>query len=94
MATKKIPYEMTGSPRSAGFKFKKDLIALLETKGYIKDDLAKEGSGKVPELVCELLLTDSYESKSKKMTKAKQEGIKIMTYEDLIKSLNIQPPGE
>ena len=78
---------MTGSPRAAGFKTKAELIARLEVWGYVKDDLAGAGQGKVPEQVCNLLLTDSYDSKSGKMTKAKKLGIRILTYEDLLKEL-------
>ena len=59
-----IYYEMTGSPREAGFKTKAELIAHLEGFGYVKDDLAGVGHGKVAEKVCNLLLTDAYSSKS------------------------------
>jgi hypothetical protein len=83
-----IYYEMTGSPRTAGFKTKAELIAHLKELGYVKDDLAGAGHGKSPEQVCNLLLTDSYDSKSGKMTKAKKLGIRILTYEDLLKELD------
>lgn len=83
-----IHYEMTGSPKGAGFAVKKDLIEFLAKHGYVKDDLAREGAGIVPDKVADLLLTDSYESPSKKMVKARKMGIAIKTYEDLIAELS------
>ena len=38
----KIHYEMTGSPREAGFKTKAELIEHLAGHGYVKDDMAGE----------------------------------------------------
>lgn len=82
-----IHYEMTGSPRESGYSTKAELIKHLENFGYIKDDMSGEGYGTSPDEVCELLLTDSYDSKSSKMYKAQKLGIKILTYEDLLKEL-------
>jgi len=84
---KLITYEMTGSPEGAGFKHKKDLIAFLADRGYVKDDLSRLGAGVVPDQECELLLTDSYDSNTSKMRKAKKLGVPIKTYQDLIKEL-------
>ena len=78
---------MTGSPRESGYSTKAELIKHLENFGYIKDDMSGEGYGTSPDEVCELLLTDSYDSKSSKMYKAQKLGIKILTYEDLLKEL-------
>ncbi len=83
-----IHYEMTGSPRESGYSTKAELIKHLENFGYIKDDMSGEGYGSSPDEVCELLLTDSYDSKSSKMYKAQKLGIKILTYEDLLKELD------
>jgi len=82
-----IHYEMTGSPRNSGYSTKAELIKHLENFGYVKDDMSGEGYGTSPEDVCELLLTDSYDSKSSKMYKAQKLGIKVLTYEDLLKEL-------
>ena len=82
-----IHYEMNGSPRESGYSTKAELIKHLENFGYIKDDMSGEGYGTSPDEVCELLLTDSYDSKSSKMYKAQKLGIKILTYEDLLKEL-------
>ena len=79
-----ITYEMTGAPKDAGFKIKSELIEYLRGKGYEKDDLSREGAGTSPDHVCDLLLTDSYESKSNKMKKAKKMGITIKTYQDFL----------
>ena len=50
MSDKKIiTYEMTGSPKESGFKTKSELIEYLKGKGYVKDDLSREGAGAVPE---------------------------------------------
>ena len=80
-----IYYEMTGSPRTAGFQTKAELIKHLAGHGYVKDDLSGEGYGKVPDKVCDLLLTNSYDSPSNKMKKAKKLGIRILTFQDLLK---------
>jgi hypothetical protein len=61
----KIHYEMTGAPRSSGYCTKSDLIKHLEGFGYIKYDMSGEGYGTSPDDACELLLTDSYDPKSK-----------------------------
>ena len=82
-----IHYEMTGSPKESGYSTKAELIKHLEGFGYVKDDMSGEGYGTSPEDVCELLLTDSYDSKSSKMYKAQKLGIKILTYVDLLKEL-------
>ena len=84
----KIHYEMTGSPKEAGFKTKAELIKHLAGHGYVKDDLSGEGHGKVPDKVCDLLLTNSYDSPSSKMTKARKLGIRILTFQDLLKELD------
>ena len=84
----KIHYEMTGSPKEAGFNAKADLIKYLESFGYVKDDMSGEGYGVSPEKACDLLLTDSYDSKSSKMQKAKKWEIRIVTYQDLLDELD------
>jgi HEAT repeat protein len=85
--TDKIHYEMTGSPKRAGFKSKAELTEYLAEHGYVRDDLAGEGYGQSPDKVCDLLLTNSYDSSSSKMKKAKKRGIRILTFQDLIKEL-------
>jgi hypothetical protein len=82
-----IHYEMTGSLRNTEYNTKSDLIKHLEGFGYVKDDMSGEGYGTSPDDACELLLTDSYDSKSSKMYKAQKLGIRILTYEDLLKEL-------
>ena len=81
--TDKIHYTMTGpGGRRAGFESKVELTGYLAGYGYVEDDLA----------VCDLLLTKSYEPTSNKMKKemkrAKKRGIRILTYQDLLKELD------
>jgi len=88
MSSKKIiTYEMTGSPKGSGFKIKSELIEYLQGKGYEKDDLSREGAGISSDHVCDFLLTDSYDSRSRKMKKAKKMGIVIKTYQDFLKEI-------
>lgn len=77
IAAGSIIFEMTGSPESAGYSTKEELVDYLARKGYVHGKLAKAS----------LLLTDSYSSSTSKMKDAAKKGIKIMTYEDLINSL-------
>lgn len=77
-ATGGIPYEMTGSPKDAGYAKKEDLIAYLETKGYVHTKINE----------AKILLTDSYNSSSSKMKTAEKKGVQILTYADLLEKLN------
>lgn len=72
-----ITFEMTGSPKDAGYAKKEDLIAYLATKGYAHTKLKD----------AKLLLTESYSSNSTKMKEAEKKGIQILTYEDLLEKL-------
>lgn len=72
-----IGYEMTGSPKEAGYAKKEELIAYLATKGYVHSKIKD----------AKVLLTDSYDSKSSKMKTANAKGIQILTYADLLDKL-------
>jgi len=72
-----IVFEMTGSPESAGYNTKEEFVDYVARHGYVHGKLSKAS----------LLITDSYSSKTSKMTDAAKKGIKIITYEDLINSL-------
>ena len=50
--------------------------------------MSGEGYGVSPEKACDLLVTDSYDSKSSKMQKARKWGIRIVTYQDLLDELD------
>jgi len=63
---------MTGSPKSAGYKTKKEFLVLFP--GAI--ELALNNPK------CKYLITDSYDSKSSKMKTAVKNGIEIRTYAD------------
>jgi DNA ligase (NAD+) len=72
-----IPFEMTGSPKDAGFKVKSDLMKFLASHGYVHKSLKE----------AKVLLTDSLNSSSSKMESARKLGIKILTYSQLIEEL-------
>lgn len=65
--------EMTGSPKSAGFKVKSEFVNFAKSNGFDHGKLDTN---------CKYLLTDSYDSSSSKMAKAKKLGVDIITYED------------
>ena len=76
--------EMTGSPKSAGFKKKETFLEALSDFGYTKDKMRKKDN-KV-----EILVTDDINSETKKMSLAKELGIEIMTYEDLVEAFDLE----
>lgn len=74
IASNAITFEMTGSPSSAGYKTKDELVTFLGSKGFAHAKLKD----------AKLLLTDSHTSSSSKMKDARKKGIKIMTYDELL----------
>lgn len=66
-------YEMTGSPKGAGWKVKDHFVADAENAGFKHSSLTAK---------TDLLITDSYSSNSGKMDKARKFGIEIITYDD------------
>ena len=75
-----IYYEMTGSPKSFGFKAKSEFVDLLKTKSHFHHKINDK---------CKYLVTDSYDSSSSKMKTAEKKGIEIITYGDLLKKLGL-----
>ncbi len=75
--------EMTGSPKSAGFKTKGTFLAALEDFGYSQDKMKKKGN------TVNILVTDDLSSETNKMTLAKELGIEIMTYTDLVEAFDL-----
>ena len=73
-----IKYEVTGSPKSYGFKTKEDFANLIKQHGYIHTGLDKSTT---------ILITDDLNSSSSKMEKAKKLGIEIKTYDQILKSI-------
>ena len=71
-------FEMTNSPKSAGFKTKEEFIEFVESHGYEPAKLNKD---------CDLLITEALDINSGKMEKAKKLGIPIKTYSEVAKSL-------
>ena len=78
--------EMTGSPKSAGFKTKSTFLSALEDFGYSKDKMKKNKEKNQ----VEILVTDDINSETKKMSLAKELGIEIMTYEDLVEAFDLE----
>jgi len=66
-------FEMTGSPKSAGWTVKNKFVEDAANCGFGYDKLSKDSR---------YLLTDNYNSKSSKMAKATKLGVEIITYED------------
>ena len=69
-------FEMTGKPGRFGQK--KDFIDLVSSHGYVHHKLDKD---------CKLLVTDSLDSSSGKMGKARKLGVEIKTYEQVAQDL-------
>lgn len=74
-----ILFEMTGSPKDAGFKTKEEFLEFTKSKNLYHSKLDKN---------CKYLVTDSYSSLSGKMKTASKLGVEIITYEDLVKKLS------
>jgi DNA ligase (NAD+) len=72
-----IGYEMTGSPKSAGFSVKSDLEKFLLSHGYVHTGIKE----------AKILLTDSIGSSSSKMSQARKLGVEIVEYSTLIEKL-------
>lgn len=76
-----ITFEMTGSPKDAGYKTKEDFVKFVST--WVHTKLGKTTT---------YLITDDLESKTSKMKTAEKHGVKVLSYEqatDLFKeSLN------
>ena len=69
--------EMTGSPKSAGFKTKASFLEKLAPHGYTQDKMRKKNNP------VDVLVTNDPDSSTNKMVLAKELGVDIMTYEDL-----------
>jgi DNA ligase (NAD+) len=65
-----ISFEMTGSPKGAGFKTKQEFIESAKAKGYHHTGLKD----------AKVLFTDDLNSTSSKMAEARKKGIRIISY--------------
>lgn len=72
-----IGFEMTGSPKDAGYKVKSDFVKFMGSQGYVHTGLKE----------AKLLLTDSMSSSSSKMEAARKLGVEIKTYSQIVKEL-------
>lgn len=71
----KLKVVMTGSPKSAGFKTKSELLQRFAQLEDVGDNVD----------VCDIVLTNDLSKSSSKMRKAEAKGATIMTYEDFVK---------
>jgi DNA ligase (NAD+) len=69
-----IPYECTGSPKAFGFKTKEEFAALAKSKGYYHAGLKD----------AKVLFVDDLNTSSNKMKTARDRGMKILLYSDLL----------
>jgi DNA ligase (NAD+) len=71
-----MTFEMTGSPKDFGYPVKNDFVKLAADAGF-KNTKLEKGT--------RYLITDSMESDSSKMAKARKIGVEIITYGEFIK---------
>lgn len=71
----KLTFEMTGSPAKFGFKTKELFIEFANKCGYQQSSLNQKTN---------LLITDDIHSTTSKMTKAKDLGVRIISYDKFI----------
>ena len=76
--------EMTGSPKSAGFKTKATFLEALEDYGYTKDKMRKKGN------TVDILVTDDMSSETNKMATARSLDVEIMTYTDIVEAFDLE----
>jgi len=73
ISAESISFEMTGSPKAAGFKTKQEFIQSAKAKGYHHTGLKD----------AKVLFTDDLNSASSKMEEARKRGIRIISYSDI-----------
>jgi len=76
--------EFTGSPKTAGFKTKASFLKALESFGYSQSKMTKKNNE------VDILCTDDLSSETSKMILAKELGIEIMTYIDLVEAFDLE----
>ena len=69
-----IPFEMTGSPKSFGFKTKDEFVATAKAKGFYHASLKE----------AKVLFVDDLNTMSNKMKTAQSKGVKIMLYSEIL----------
>jgi NAD-dependent DNA ligase len=74
ISAESIGYEMTGSPKVAGFKTKQEFVEAAKAKGYHHGGM--KGA--------KVLFTDDLGSTSSKMAEARKRGIQILPYSFII----------
>ncbi|NPV12972.1 MAG: hypothetical protein HPY57_14495 [Ignavibacteria bacterium] len=75
---------MTGSPKTSGFSTKAVFLNKLAPYGYSEGKMTKKNN-KV-----DILVTDDLNSKTNKMSLAKELGVEIMTYAELAEAFDLE----
>jgi hypothetical protein len=78
---KRIRIEMTGSPKPFGFKTKEEFIEALTPFNVFATKITHSP---------DFLITNSLESETRKMARAKSEGIPVLTYGQLIDKYRVE----
>jgi ABC-type xylose transport system substrate-binding protein len=78
---KRIRIEMTGSPKPFGFKTKEQFMDALIPFGVSATKITHGP---------DFLVTNSMESETLKMKSARERGIEVMTYGDMIKKYRME----
>lgn len=70
--------ELTGSPKSAGFKTKASFLSVMSDFGWTQDKM------RIKNNQVKMLVTNDVFSNTNKMKMAKRLGIDIVTYDELV----------
>ena len=71
-------FEMTGSPKTAGFSTKSIFAEKMSDFGWEQCKMTKRNN------TCDILVTDDISKSSNKMELAKELGVEIMSYEEIV----------
>ena len=77
-------FEMTGSPKNAGFSTKSVFVEKLSEFGWEQAKMTKKNN------VCDILVTDDMSSTTRKVLLANELGVTIMTYTDIVEMFDLE----
>lgn len=77
-------FEMTGSPKTAGFSTKSIFAENMSDFGWEQCKMTKRNNE------CQVLVTDDLSSTSNKMKLAKELGVEIMSYEEIVELFDLE----
>lgn len=76
-------FEMTGSPKPF-FKTKDVFEEAMKDFGWERCKIKKTNNQ------CQILVTDTLEKETNKIILAKEQGVEIMTYEDIVEAFDLE----